>query len=334
MAIDLIALHRLTVRSGQAARTDAVGALNASSLPTDTVDQLDAYVRNVEERDETAGRASAGWYDPAQPAELKALLAATNASQFGTASGQAMMRLAATVRGNASDGVVLFLRIVGSPNRVACFKLDPERVTRTQVVPGARGLSTALAVQHLANTLPEPRDLKKGALFPSPSGADVRVIDLTTAEVAGYWVRFLGVVSVQASATAKALFDATVTALQGDGVAVPAARRAVSEEWGGAGRAGVPAPEVFVRAAASRTRADPARTWSAVRQAAPDLAGAHATITAPVARRLTQTVDLGGGVKISGPAGEVDLRVEEGQDAAGWFVKVRATGRPQYLHGR
>ena len=64
-----------------------------------------------------------------------------------------------------------------------------------------------------------------------------------------------------------------------------------------------------------------------------DLAHPHAVVVPVIAKKLRRIIDLGDGVKITGPAAQVDPRIEEGQDDQGWFVKVRATRRPHYGTG-
>ncbi len=333
MALDLIALHRLTVARGTPATVGPIGATTASRVTADAVQQLEGYIADLDRRDELEGSAAtAGWFDPAQPNELAALRSARSAADFEQASRDAMDRLARLARGNATSGVVLFVREAGSGGRLACFKLDPGPLTRTRVDPRARAADTALDIAKLQDVLPEPRDLKKGALIPSPSGADVRVVDLTKAgDPAGYWVGFLGTVSIRAASTASSLVAASIAALERENVPSPRARALVAARW--EATASAPAPVTthdFVRDLAQDASVDPARAWQHTTGASPDLAAPHAVVAPVIAKRLKRVVDLGDGVKITGPEALVDPRIEEGQDAQGWFVKVRATRQPAY----
>jgi hypothetical protein len=334
VALDLIAVHRLIVAQGNPASVGPIGAAAAAQLSADAIEQIEGYVADLAGRDELEGsRATAGWFDPAEPNELAALRDAASVADFEQASGAAMSRLAGRARGNATSGVVLFVRQTDGP--LACLKLDPGPLTRTRVPPGADAAATALAVEKLEDVLPEPRDLKKGALIPSPSGADVRVVDLTkVGDPAGYWVDFLGAVSIRAAATASDLVVATIEALERDHVEPPRARALVATRWERTAAAPAPVPpEQFVRDVAADAQIDPQRAWDYAKGAKTGLANPHAVVAPVIARRLRRIVDVGDGVRITGPAAQVDRRVEEDQDAHGWFVTVRATRRPEYGTG-
>lgn len=334
MRLALIALHQLTVGNGSPTRAEPIGATSADELPSDTVAQLGGYVADLERRDELEGsRATAGWFDPSEPGELRALRDAGGVAAFDAASRGAMARLADKVRGNASSGVVLFLG--GEDGRLACFKLDPGRRTLTRVQPGAHSAAGALDVATLEDVLPEPRDLKKGALLPSPSGADVRVVDLTkTGDPAGYWVQFLGATSIRAAVTAERLVTASIAALEAEDVPSPRARELVATRWQAVVQAPAPvAPRAFVDGLSEDAGLDAGAVWDHARRMDGGLSAAHAVVPPVIARRLKRTVDLGGGVRVVGPQSAVDPRLEEGSDADGTFVKVRATQQPVYELG-
>lgn len=336
MTLELIALHRLTVTPGQPGSVGRIGAATAAQLSQDALDQLERYVSDLDGRDELAGaKATAGWFDPAQPTEIANLRRARTAADFDQASRDAMARLARIAPGNASSGVVLFVREAGAQGKLACLKLNPGRLTRTRVDTTAAAASAALDVARLDDVLPEPRDLRKGALFPSPSGADMRVVDLTTTgDPAGYWVSFLGVKSIRATATASGLATAAVTALESQRVSAARARELVSEQWDAAANAVAPMPpETFVRQVATAAGVDASSAWNDARQTDGNLADSHAVVAPMIAKKVRRVIDLGDGVRVTGPASQVDRRIEEGQDADGWFVKVRATGRPDYRNG-
>jgi hypothetical protein len=336
VALDLIALHRLTVARGNPATVGPIGAAPGSRLPADAIEQIEGYIGNLDRRDELEGsRAVAGWFDPAEPDELGALRAATSVAEFERASLGAMNRLARLARGNATSGVVLFIREGGVGGRLVCLKLDPGPLTRTRIDPGAQAAATAFDVARLRDVLPEPRDLKKGAVLPSPGGADVRVVDLTKAgDPAGYWVDFLGAVGIRAADTASNLVTASVRALELEQVPPPRARELVARHWTSTTTATAPVTaDAFVRDLARDAGVDATRTWGHVTEARADLADPHAVVAPAIAKKLKRIVDLGDGVRVSGPAAEVDQRIEEGQDEAGWFVKVRATRQPGYETG-
>jgi hypothetical protein len=334
VAIDLIALHRLTVAPGNPADVEPIGAFSGDRLAQDTIDQLAAYVADLDARDELEGsRATAGYFNPAQPNELAALRAAASGAAFEQASLAAMQRLAQRTRANATSGVVLFLR--DDDGRLACLKLDPGPLTRTRIDRNAQAAARALDVARLEDVLPEPRELKKGAVIPSPSGADVRVVDLVKAgDAAGYWVDFLGVSSIRASVTATNLHDASLAALEREQVEPRRARELVAERWEAATQAPAPVPaDEFVRELARDAGVDGARAWQHATEANADLADPHAVVAPTIAKRLRRTLELGDGVRVTGPAAQVDRRVEVDQDAQGWFVKVRATQPPEYRTG-
>jgi hypothetical protein len=334
VAIDLIALHRLTVAAGNPANVEPIGALAGNGLSPDATDQLEGYVADLDGRNELEGsRATAGYFDPSQPNELAALRGATSAAEFEQASLAAMQRLAQRTRANATSGVLLFLR--DGHGRLVCLKLDPGPLTRTRIDRHAQAAATALDVAKLEDVLPEPRELKKGAVIPSPSGADVRVVDLVKpGDAAGYWVDFLGVSSIRASVTATDLVDASIAALERQDVAPPLARALVATRWEATTQAPAPVPTgEFVRDLARDAGVDATRAWQDATAAKADLADPHAVVAPAIAKRLKRTIDLGGDVKVTGPAAQVDRRIEVGQDAQGWFVKVRATRPPEYRTG-
>jgi biotin carboxyl carrier protein len=334
VALDLIALHRLTVAAGQPADVEHIGAATADRLPPDTVEQLATYVANLDRRDELHARgAMAGYFDPAEPSELSALRGAASEDGFEQASRAAMQRLAGRIRANATSGVILFLR--DGDSRLVCLKLDPGPVTHTRVDSSAQAPALALDVATLQDVLPPPGDLKKGAMIPSPSGADVRVVDVVKGnDAAGYWVDFLGVSPIRASVIATNLHDASLVALEREQVEPERALALVAERWDAAIAAQEPVPASdFVRAVAQDARVDEARAWQHATEASADLADRHAVVAPVTAKLLKRTIELGDGVRITGPAAQVDRRVEEGQDAQGWFVKVRATRRPEYRTG-
>jgi hypothetical protein len=219
--------------------------------------------------------------------------------------------------------------------RLVCMKLDPGPMTRTRIERGARAVTTALDVARLEDVLPEPSELKKGAVIPSPSGADVRVVDLVKrGDAAGYWVDFLGVASIRASDTAINLHDASLAALEREQVKPQRALEIVAMRWDAAIEAPAPVPaDEFVRDVAREAGVDAARAWQHATEANADLADPHAVVAPITAKRLRRTIALGDGVSVAGPAAQVDRRVEVGQDATGWFVKVRATQPPEYRTG-
>jgi hypothetical protein len=334
VSLDLIALHRLTVAPGSSANVEHIGAMAGDGLSAEAADQLAGYVADLDARDELEGtRATAGYFNPAQPNELAALRRAGSAAEFEQASRSAMRRLAPLTRGNATSGVVLFLREAGG--RLVCLKLDPGPLTRTRVDRHAQAAATAFEIANLEDVLPEPRDLKKGALLPSPTGADVRVVDLTkTGDPAGYWVDFLGVVSIRATATASDLVVASIQALETENVSPPRARALVATRWEATTRAPRPVTtDEFVRELAREADVDETRAWQHAIAAKADLANPHAVVAPAIAKRLKRVVELGDGVRVTGPAAQVDRRVEVDQDAQGWFVKVRATQPPDFRTG-
>ena len=331
MTFELIALHRLTVARGNDATVQPIGAADVSQLSLDAVDLLEAYVADLVARDEALGsRATSGWFDPDEPPEITALREARDLAAFEDASLEAMGRLATLARGNASSGVVLFLS--GGDGRLACFKLDPETLTRARIDPRAQRAAAAIGTAQLEDVLPEPRDVKKGALLPSPSGADARVVDhARPGDPAGYWVQFLGVAAIRATAVATSLMTEAEAALRRENVPAHRARALLTDRMEATAKGGeAVAPERFVRDLARDAGVDDAAAWEHVRGANHELAGPHAAVAPLVAKRLRRVVDLGGGVVLSGPAGEVDRRVEEGEDESGPFLKVRATAQPAY----
>jgi hypothetical protein len=334
MGLELIAVHRLDVAPGSPANVAPIGVAKAAGLSPDAIEQLDGYVANLGQRDELLGKAAtAGYFNPAQPNELAALRGAASAAEFEHASLAAMQRLAQRIRANATSGVILFLR--DEDARLVCMKLDPGPMTRTRIEPGARAVRTAFDVAKLEDVLPEPSDLKKGAVIPSPTGADVRVVDLVKrGDAAGYWVDFLGVASIRASDTAINLHDASLAALEREQVQPRRALEIVAQRWEAAIEA--PAPvgaDEFVRDVAREAGVDAARAWQHATEANADLADRHAVVAPVTAKRLTRTIELGDGVKVTGPAAQVDRRVEVGQDRQGSFVKVRATQPPHFKTG-
>ena len=267
---DLVALHRMAVSSGNPAVIDPIGAAMGGDLSQDAVGQLEAYIADLDGRDELEGsKAAAGWFDPAEPDELADLRAAKSVADFRHASLDAMDRLARLARGNATSGVVLFVRETGQPGRLVCLKLDPGSLTRTRLDHGARAAATAITIAKLEDVLPEPRDLKKGAVIPSPSGADVRVVDLTkTGDPAGYWVNFLGAISIRAAATASDLVTASIAALEREHVPSPRARELVAVRWEATATAPEPVgAEEFVRQLADEADVNPDSAWEHAKSA-------------------------------------------------------------------
>lgn len=332
MAFAFVALHRLTVRPGATTSVARLLVAPGSLLPARTVTALERYVSELEQRDELSGAASPGYFAAVKPPEITLMENATTAAQFDAATGAAVARLAAIAPTTASSGVVLFLQITGG--RLACFKLDPSAVTRTLVKPAT---PMALSVETLQNALPEPGEMKKGALFPSPTGADARVVDKTMPGTADYWNSFLGLATVRRKVVAAHLLTASADALVQLGLSPGAARAAAAAEWDNLAAlpSGTPTvPQQFVTAVATAAQVNPTAAWTHAQTAEPLLGDPHAVVMSQSAKALKRVVDLGDGITVKGPAGLVDQRLTERPSATGNYVEIRTFQQPEYRTDR
>ena len=331
--IDYIAAHRLEVPQKGDISVAHVGAAEASACHRDAVTELSSYVDYLDRIDDAVGRAQPAWWsDGGMPAELSDLGSCTSVDDFDTATRKAMARLLTGTPRTASSGILLFLRGErdGGQDFVALLKMSPSTVDHAMFNPKAPP-SDAITVAHLENVLPKPRDLRKAAVLPNPAGPPLRVVDLQVKELASYWLNFLGAATgPRPKEVAKALAETTVSALVDQGVASADARQAVAtgiEEAGEAEEA--VAPQRFVEDVARRAKAEPERAWLRAVELDSELTDKHVELPSAVVKGLTTTIDLGGGVAISGPASQVDPRATIAMDDGGWYVEVRATQEPE-----
>lgn len=331
--IRYIAAHRLEVPQEGDISVAFVGAAEASTFHRDAVTELSSYVDYLDRIDDAVGRAQPAWWnDGGMPAELSDLGSCTSVADFDTATRGAMARLQAGTPRTASSGILLFLRGErdGGQDFVALLKMSPTTVDHAMFNPEAPP-SDAITVAHLENVLPKPRDLRKAAVLPNPTGPPLRVVDLQVRELASYWLNFLGAATgPRPKEVAKALAETAVSALVDQEVAPADAREAVAAGIEEAGAAEDPVvPQQFVEDVARRARAEPERAWSQAVELDPELTDEHLELPPTVVKDLTTTIDLGGGVTISGPASQVDPRATIAMDDVGWYVKVRATQEPE-----
>jgi nucleoid associated protein NdpA len=330
--IEYIAAHRLEVPQEGDVAVLHVGAAEAAAFHADAVAELSGYVDYLDRLDDVVGRAQPAWWSNEMPAELSQLESCASADDFDAATREAMARLQTNTPRTASSGVVLFLRGERDDGQgfTGVLKMSPVAVDHAQYNPG-RGPSEAITVAHLQNVLPNPSDLRKAAVMPNPAGLPLRVIDLQVREPASYWLGFLGAaVAPRPKRTAKALFDTTVSALVDQDVEPADARLLVAAGVEEAARAEEPvAPRQFVEEVATQAEKEPARAWSHAVSLDSQLTNAHVEVPPEVVEDLTTIIDLGGGLTLSGPASQVDPRVTTDMDADGWYVKVRATQKPE-----
>jgi hypothetical protein len=310
---------------------DHVGAAAASELAADAVNGLRDYVADLDGRDEIVGRARPAWWENGKPAVFGEL-ETCSIETFDDVSRVAMERLRASARRPATSGVVLFLRGQRASGQrfVALLKMSPGPVSHTQFNPRTSA-SRAIKVTNLQNVLPEPGELRKAAVLPSPAGPPLRVVDLQGRDPAGYWLRFLGAADrPRQKEIAEMLVEAAVGALRSEGVEHREARVLVATklETAAAGEEPV-APRAFLDDVAAQAGKDAPQLWKHAIEQAPELESDHIDVAPVIVRKLTTEIDAGGGITIRGPAAQLDRRVEIGQDDEGWFVRVRATRKPE-----
>jgi hypothetical protein len=326
------ALHRLDV--DQTATFTAIGALNPAALANNARDRLLSYVTNLEERSEFDGRAASAWWDGAGPPTVFSDLVACPSADFERGTTAAMQRLVDEAKGNASSGLVAFIRYDdGTPaasSALACFKLDLTELHDVQFQRNAPAAS-ALVELDFADILPQASKLQKAALIPDPSGNHLRVVDVQAPAAAQYWMRFLG---ARANPGEKQRLREVVTAahvelretfkLQDPGPQVAlAVARVVSQ-------AKTFTPTDFVKEVAAVTAVDAAKLLTAVQLRNPRLQRPDFSITPDAAAAAKTTIDLGGGLKLSGPRGVVEERVEELFVNSSKYLKVLVTQGPTY----
>lgn len=330
--IDYIAAHRLDVPREGDIVVAHVGAAEADDFHHDAVAELSGYVDYLDRIDDAVGRAQPAWWDNEMPAELEQLESCSSVADFDAATRGAMARLRTSTPRTASSGVVLFLRGErdGGQDFVALLKMSPAVVDHALFNPEALP-SDAITVAHLENVLPKPRDLRKAAVLPNPTGPPLRVIDFQVRELASYWLSFLGAaVGPRPKEVAKALAETAVSALVDQDVKPVDARQAVAAGIEEAGAAEGPvAPRQFVEEIARRASTEPKRAWSHVVELDSELMDEHIVVPPAVVRDLTTSIDLGGDITITGPASQVDPRVTIAMDEDGWYVQVRATQKPE-----
>lgn len=332
--LEVIAAHQLEVPEKETegeVSVSHVGAAPVARLRADAVGGLVDYVASLDDRDEIVGKAQAAWWDSAKPSELDELETCA-VGAFDEASRAAMDRLRSNTPRSAASGVVLFLRGKrdGGKPFLALLKMSPAAVSHKQFHPGSSAPS-AITIENLQDVLPEPGDLRKAAVLPNPSGAPVRVVDLQGPDPAGYWLRFLGVAErPRQKAVAGKLTESAVSALESEGVEQQEARVIVATSLAAAAEDRKPVePRKFLDGVAAKANKDPQEVWDHAVGKEPELKLSHVDFAPAVVQKLTAKIDLGNRITLSGPAAQLDRYVTPGQDANGWFVKVRSTHKPE-----
>jgi hypothetical protein len=330
-SLEVFAVHLLEI--GGSPPVVARGSASRSELPAEAIERIERYVADIDARDEGLGNAVSVWWEGRQPAELAAL-GTCLAGDFGDAALDAVARLSGLAPATAASGVIVFVRGVrdGGTGAVAIFKMAPHALEVTQFDPAAAP-ADAITKEQLVNILPEPKELAKAAITPSPSTtAPLRVVDrVTRDEPADYWLRFLGAQQLpRQPRLVRMLLEAGQGALEAAGVEQHAAREVMARQVGALASQEAPIePRVFLDRVAADAGRSTADLWQAATRSEPDLAKAHLQVTPTAAERLKTTFDLGAGIVLTGPVAAMSPpRVEIGQDGGGWFVKVRTTAEP------
>ena len=339
--LEAVAMHEIARENGaQQARLREIGAMDLEALDERVREALAKYVGGLELRDETTGRAVAAWWDGGAPAELGGLRTAAP-DDFGAAARAATQRLVDISPGQASDGLMLFVRARRDEAGpvVACLKLELEELHRMRFAGAGGGDPTAAIVPHdIDDLLPEAAKVLKAAMVPNPTGAsDLRVVDDQLRDPASYWLRFLGAaprpgeVDMTKSATA-AVVSALTERTQWQPEQAAAVIAAELHELGTG--ADAIAPRRFVDAVATRAGVDEAGLWADAAAREPHLADPHYELTPGSARRLRTTYDLGEGIRLTGPTSALDQRMGVARrPAGGWEVTIRVAERPAPRRG-
>lgn len=334
-ALEAFAVHRLRI-DANGKTVVPVGSAAPATLAADARERIERYVDDLHDRDEAVDRAvSAWWSDGASPAHIEATRSCAPAD-FNHATRRAVELLSdGTPRDPRSAGIVVFLRgHFGDGAALGIVKLPLLEIEHTRFHRRAGDAGHAISVDHVVDVLPDPADMNKAALLPNPGGAPLRVIDMQIAgDPAGYWLRFLGArarprVPRMVQLVANALHDTLLLDFQrADALdlvvgELPAPDRELS-------------PRELCDNVAGRARIESGPLWEAAAARVPKLETTpHLAVPGaqPAARRVT--VDLQGGVRVSGPADQLDRRMEIDQDAHGWYVKLRPLAGAQRPHPR
>lgn len=325
VVVDVVALARLIVEKGKA-RTEFVGGVPTPKPDGVLAERIEAFARNLEERNEGSGQAQSAWWVTGQPSHLGRLLSC-DTGEFATATKAAMDELVRVSKPGSQSGLLVLAR---PSHRLVCLKLvlSSQKLTVFQEEVDAED---AISEETVTNILPEPRGLKKGALIPHPAAsADARVVDEQLAEPAGYWLEFLGLATrpKEPVVAKKVVFHA----------------RQVLEGHIGDRASGVVAKELERMASSGQPRTVPSFLADVARGAEVPveefvtavvgkddaLGNIRAQVTPQAMEKVELLIALDAGITVKGPAkaleGRFEIRAAENGD--GWVVEVKSRQRP------
>jgi|GEM_PF-7051099 hypothetical protein len=330
---EIVALHRLVV--GQNTTVDRIGATEPSAIDARARERLLDYHTNVLDRQEFDGSAVRAWWRNQGPGQALDDLLTCPATEFGDRTFHAMQQLAQEAKGNAKSGLVVFTRVRdGARASLACFKLELESLEEVGFRwQAGQPAEKALVPIDVADLLPHAKQLQKAAIYPGPGTIEVWVVDDQLATPADYWMRFLGARANPGEkrrlAEVIALTEHTLTKDFGiaDPAPVIAQAVAMARERDQAVR-----PADFAREAAEAAGLASQMFIERASDREPATMDPQFSVTPLAARQTRTTYDLGGGVKLTGPRGVVEARVEVVPENGARYLKVRIADGPHISH--
>ena len=315
---EALAIHG--IRGGK--RFD-VGQLDVGKLDPAVRDHLADYLDELDELSELDGKAAPGWWktNGKPPAELDTL-ATCPLGGFAAAADSAMARLVLASPGNASDGLLMFVRAHanGGTAAFACLKLKFTAIEDLWYT-GKANPQDAIDQLRFNDVLPKPKEVRKAAVSPNPSGTgDLRVVDNQLQDPADYWLDFLGAAArpTEKKMTKTAAAALTVALSKAAQMPPHAAAGLVSTELDKISAGGQAVkPATVTNNLAAVKNIDPGALWAAAKTESAELGNPHYELTPDGADEVFSTYDLGDRITLKGPSRLLDPKVDFKPDGQG-----------------
>ena len=334
VTLEVFALHELVTQRGERSSVNRIGAAALASLPPEAQSRLRGYLDDVRLRPELEGKAVPAWWTGPGPPKVLADAMTCPLDSFDDVTFAAAQRLAQLAKGNAVGGLVVFLRGQDDGEPVlGCVKLELKTIEDVALDRG-RPAGQALRAVDVADVLPRPRSLQKAALIPPPvQGADLWVVEDQLESTAAYWLGFLGAEGHPGEKPRLRLAAAALERTLVEDFSVRDPRPAIDAAY--AALVHAPServlPSDFIAAAAAVEDLDEDELVDRVGRADARIADEHFVLTQRAARKTGTRVDLGDGVEIRGPRGDVRERVSRPYEKDGdRYVEVRLTDGPTF----
>jgi hypothetical protein len=327
---EIVALHNLVV--GESTTFQVIGATDPSVMHPRAQERLSEYHDNVVDRQEFNGDAVRAWWDGRGAPPVMDQLLRCPVGDFPARTEDAMRRLVEGTRGNAKPGLVAFTRFRdnGTP-RLACFKLELAKLEEVQWQAGQPAASALVPID-VADLLPHAKQLQKAAVYPGPGTAEVWVVDDQLTSPADYWMRFLG---ARANPGEKQRLQQVITATRRTLVELevadpePAIARAVALVRE---REEAVLPADFAQHAAQAAGVSAQTVIERTTSRDPVVMDRGFSVTPLAARQTRTTYDLGDGIKLTGPRGVIEDRVEHVPEDGRQYLKILITDGPHISH--